>query len=199
MNQYNFILNSFGLQTLKPRIYKNGEPLKVGHSDDNASTMVIANGLDDNMNGGVTVLGPLGTPVFCQLTIKSQDEKKHLPLYWVLAEVNMQKNIVKTTIQGRNGTVKEYISDGDYQVRLRGGLYSANNSRAYPKNEVMQLRDLLLIPDALKVTSEFLQLFNIYNIVVEDFSFPQQEGVQNIQLFDINCSEDKPIELRKDA
>jgi hypothetical protein len=39
--------------------------------------------------------------------------------------------------------------------------------------------------------------FNIYELVVEDYSFNQKEGVQNVQLFEIKTVSDFPIELKK--
>jgi len=38
-------------------------------------------------------------------------------------------------------------------------------------------------------------IFNIQNIVVESFSFPQVEGTQNVQLFEVSAVSDDPIEL----
>lgn len=204
MSEFNFILQSFGLQNIKPRFYGVGKKLESKHSDFGGAKILPADGLDDNMNGGMNVMSILGTPVFSHIILANKKNDKFAFLDWVLAEVNMQKNIVKTEIQGRNGTVKEYISDGDYEVRLRGGIfgrdaYAQKIDRAYPKKELTALKELLRLPEPLSVTSEYLQLFSIYDLVVEDFKFPQQEGVQNIQLFDITCSQDIPIQLEVNA
>jgi hypothetical protein len=36
--------------------------------------------------------------------------------------VSMKKNIVMTPVQGKNGSFKEYISDGDFEVTISGRL-----------------------------------------------------------------------------
>lgn len=199
-NERNFILRSFGLEHLKAAIYPPGKELESGHTDVSAAVKKDIADLDYNMTTmetGKAPLSMLGTPVFCDMIL--QNDKKgdlQLQLVWVLAEVNMQKNIVKTAVQGRDGTVKEYVSDGDYQVTIRGGLFSPF-SNAYPKEDMQTLVALLKLNTPLTVISEYLLQFNIYELVVEDYSFSQKEGVQNVQLFEIKTVSDFPIELKK--
>jgi hypothetical protein len=117
-----------------------------------------------------------------------------LDLGTVLVDVQMSKIIITTPINGRNGTVKEYYSDGDYQVSLRGALVNPTGTN-YPYNEFRILNELLKAKVSLKVTSEFMSLFPIYNLAVTDYTFPQEEGFTNTQLFQINALSDSPIEL----
>lgn len=117
-----------------------------------------------------------------------------LDLGTVLVDIQMTKIIVTTPINGRNGTVKEYYSDGDYLVSLRGALVNLNGTN-YPYNEFRLLNELLKAKVSLKVTSEFLSLFPIYNLAVTDYTFPQEEGLTNTQLFQINGLSDIPLEL----
>jgi len=199
-NERNFILQSFGLQALKPLIYPAGKELKSGHTDVSAATKSEIANPDYNMTtmeSGKAPLSMLGTPVFADLIL--QNDKKgslKLQLLWALLEVNMQKHIVKTTVQGRDGTVKEYVSDGDFQVTIRGGLFSPF-SYAYPKEDMQTMMALLKLNTPLTVISEYLLQFNIYELVVEDYTFSQKEGVQNVQLFEIKTVSDFPIELKK--
>ena len=37
-------------------------------------------------------------------------------------EISNTRNIVKTDIQGRDGSVKEFINNGDYQISIKGIL-----------------------------------------------------------------------------
>lgn len=135
----------------------------------------------------------LGTPVFGEVILKSEEQGLEIELQTVLSDVAMTKNIVKTTMQGVDGTIKEYISDGDYEISIRGMLVSEEN--AYPQEATNTLHQLCLVKNELVVESEFLQLFGIYNLVIESYSFPQQEGFRNIQLFELSAISDKPIEL----
>lgn len=198
MANVNLILSGFGLQHVKPKFFKSSDPLKGTASDFSGAGLQPLSDDDFNMatsENGNAPISMLGTPVFCDMIIENQAQTKKMQLLWVLCEVNLVKEIVKTKLQGTDNTVKEYISRGDYDVNIKGGLYS-EFSNAYPKADVIQLRELLELPEALKVTSEFLQMFNIYELVVESAGFPQAEAVQNIQLFNIKCCEDKPIQLK---
>jgi hypothetical protein len=119
-----------------------------------------------------------------------------LDLGTVLVDIQMTKTIITTPINGRNGTVKEYYSDGDYVVSLRGALVNPKGTN-YPYDEFRALNDLLKAKVSLKVTSEFLGLFPIYNLAITDYTFPQEEGLSNTQLFQINALSDTPIELTR--
>jgi hypothetical protein len=114
----------------------------------------------------------------------------------VLIDVNQSKNVVTTAINGLNGTIKEFISDGDYEVSLRGALVN-EKGYDYPLSYFKQLNDVLKAPVSLKVTSEYLSLFPIHNLVVKGYTLPQTEGSSNTQLFEINALSDNPVELIK--
>lgn len=112
----------------------------------------------------------------------------------VLFQVGKQKTIVKTSVQGFNGTVKEYTSDGDFDISVTGSIVSENPNE-YPEQDVQKLIAILSAPIALEITSEFLAFFGITNVVVESYSLKQQQGFQNVQPFTIRMLSDKPIEL----
>lgn len=139
-----------------------------------------------------------GTPVFGELEMYKNEDgiKKGVYLDCVLYEISQSKNIVKTAIQGRNGTIKEYIGDGDYQINIKGVLAS-DNPQEYPENSVIQLLNILKFAGALEVKSYLLnEIFSINNIVVEGFKMDRTAGFMNIQTFEINSVSDAPVELR---
>lgn len=113
----------------------------------------------------------------------------------VLFQISMSKNIVKTAIQGFNGTVKEYTSDGDFQITVNGSIVS-ENPNLYPEQGVKDFLQLMSIPEPLTVTSEFLSFFGISNVVVDSYSMQQLSGFRNVQPFTIQMLSDTPIELR---
>ena len=193
------ILKGFGLQALKAKYY---------------NTQINEEEQDENTPKNPDNVSYLGTPVFAQLLfipgkykdvkgeevlygeiLKNDYNKENFVINTVLIDVSQQKQIVKTNIQGLSGTVKEYISKGDYQVTIRGALVSESSVR-YPEEEVRQLTEYLEAEASIGVASRFLDdIFNIQNIVVESFSFPQVEGTQNVQLFEVSAVSDDPIEL----
>jgi len=114
----------------------------------------------------------------------------------VLMTVSQQKNIIKTPVQGLNGTIKEYIADQDYRIRIEGGFYDSNPGK-YPAQSVADLIEFLKVSNPLKVSSSFLQRFSIHDIVIESYSVPEQRASRNTQLFIINAISDVPPELRE--
>lgn len=111
----------------------------------------------------------------------------------VLLTIDLPKVIIKTPIQGRNGTVKEYIADDDYQINIKGVIPGRNNQ--YPYDDVLTLRKMMGSPYPLKVRSRFLQMFDIDNIVISTVSLPQTEGGYGQQLFNINALSDTEVSL----
>ena len=113
-----------------------------------------------------------------------------IPIDTVVYTVSQPKNIITTQIQGSEfgGSVKEYISRGDYSITIQGGIFGENGK--YPKEQVQNLIEYLEAPIALNVDSRFLTLFQIQKIVVEDYQFFQRKGRQSEQLFEIRCTSD---------
>ena len=126
----------------------------------------------------------------------------------MIIEVNQTKNIITTPIQGRDGTVKEFISRGDYLITLSGiitGKMDEENGEVrdignvYPEDDVNKLITICEVPDSLDVTSTFLGMFlkEDSRVVITDYNIPQQIGVRNFQTFTINMLSDTPIELKE--
>lgn len=132
----------------------------------------------------------LGNPVFSNIEFETG-----LTLNTVLMEVTGQNTIVKTAVNGRIGTVKELISRGDYTVSIKGGLFS-ESPKLRPDEQFRQLLDVCKEQVSVGVVSEFLQRFDIYDLVVESYRFPQKEGTINVQFFELDCVSDEPVELR---
>lgn len=111
----------------------------------------------------------------------------------VLITVQLSMNIIKTAIQGRDGTVKEYIGKDDAKVTIQGVICGANG--VYPKEEVSALLQWINAPISKGVTCGYLQNLGIDNLVVEDATIPQIAGGYSYQTFTINCISDLPVEL----
>ena len=180
-----FVLEQFGLANVRVKKYSfDGKELGQSSGDYDLKAGIIAQS---------EKVSYLGTLVFGAIVLKYESLGLEVELQTVLSEVSMTKNVVKTAMQGVDGTTKEYIADGDYEVTIRGAVVLDEND--YPEDDVKALHQLCLVKDALVVESDFLQLFDIYNLVIESYTFPQQEGFRNMQPFELQCVSDKPIEL----
>lgn len=158
------------------------------------------------------LVGDAGSPTFSQLkdlegrnwltSLAIAFDDKEIELDECIISINQEKNIVVTALQGRNGTIKEYISDGDYQISIiaavsnykeKGDEYQA--SFEYPEDKVRQLVELLQLPETLTVQSDFLDAFGIKSAVVTGFSL-EQETHSNRQSFQIQMLSDLPYEIK---
>lgn len=202
MDTRDLIIKTYALEAVKTAQYGVG------------ISYAVANGKVKNNNSEYKNIQPqdedlplykskLGTPVFTNFELQggSWTDDNGVLHTWdfqqfdtVLTVVDKPKNIIKTVIQGRNGSVKEYIGDGDYQITIR--LIVIGDRKKMPLQEIADLKRALDAPVALEVNSRYLQNLGINNIVVESYSMPQAEGAYHYQAFEIRCSSDEPIELK---
>lgn len=178
-----FILTSTGLQNLQTQEFETLDVTK----DDPAKLSLFGTPIWSNLifNAGSYV------------TLEGDEiELEEVELDSVLLSVSQSKTIVTTAVQGKSSTVKEYISEGDFTVSIAGVLVG-EGADVYPEQEFLNLLEQLRAPVSLKITSEFLSLFDIDEIVVTGFDAPQKFGSRNTQIFTINAISDEPIELRE--
>jgi hypothetical protein len=114
----------------------------------------------------------------------------------VVLEVNQSRNIVKTELAGRNGTVKEYMSDGDYQISISGSFTEESN--VIPYLQVQTLHKFCKAPFELKVESGFLNYLQIYSLVIEAYTIRPRQGFRNIVDYDLTCISETPFEIRNE-
>lgn len=178
------IIKTFGLSALQTSIYKG----KInGTTEDDSLKTRFQN-------------RTLSTPVFSDLqfdniTLNNGVEVTHIyPIDTVLFSVTQTKNIVKTPINGRDGTIKEYVGMGDYNVNIKGII--AGQRGQYPLDAVDNLMQFLTYNQSIKIYSKYLnERFNIDEIVITDFDLKQDEGKYSQQSFEINALSDYPVEI----
>ncbi len=145
-----------------------------------------------------------GLPVFCQVNLHAArnpvtlDQANGLALLDPLVTVDAPMRVEKTPVLGRKGTVKEFISQGDYGVVIRAILATdvhAANRYAYPLPQVQKLRALCELGVALSVSGWLLDVYNIKSLVVENVRYESLPGFTNLQAYELQCVSDDPIEL----
>lgn len=189
------VLRGFGLQSLKTRLYNFGE--EEADAKDGVSYLGTPVFMNIEFDPG-TYIDKSGTSIQYGQIFQSVDDNGNtggLVIDTVLCDVTIVKQIIKTNIQGVNGSVKEYISQNDYEIKLRGALVDPSGQR-YPEEQVKQLVEYCEVPESVRIFSRFLNdNFDIQYLTIESVSFPQLEGTKNVQLFEINAVSDDPIEL----
>jgi len=115
---------------------------------------------------------------------------KSILLETLIINVERTKNIVKNSVLGIDGTIKEFINSGDYIINITGTIAS-DNKWLYPEEELMTFVDLCNVEDSINISNDYLnKIYNINNIVIESFSFAQSERFSNIVTYSINCLSD---------
>ena len=193
------IIGAFGLQLIKPKFYKQSNGLDPSVADQELKP--------------TNSMGVLGLPVFGGITLLSgsYNNKNNDPVEYggndsglflecCLIEVGMQRHIVSTEIQGRSGTIKQFISNGDYAVTIKG-ILASSRAGVYPTVDMEVLQSFCRAEDSFKIECPYLQdFFQIGNLVVQYASFPQLEGNITVQPFELKCLSDEPVILKtKDA
>ncbi len=190
---YKFLLSGLGVSLIKPKIFDVPE-------------------LDQEE---IDRYSYLGTQVFSNLEIPAGQYKDRdgqvisfdgIRIDTVLFDVSIEKNIIRTPINGRNGTVKQFISMGDYLINCQGliiGESDANNAGfsvtetgIVPELELRKFKEIIEAPQEIEVISEFLDFFDISTVVIQGVGFSQKEGFRDSVYFNLSMLSDTPIELK---
>lgn len=158
------------------------------------------------VEGDIIGTSYLGTPIYDNLVFppfQYEDEDgeevltKRMQFDTVLISVNQNKNVVITPIQGKNGSVKEYINEGDYAVEIDLIVDTMNSSGArktraniskYPEDDMKDLVEILRANVEIPVVSKFLNnIFDITDIVIMSHTAPQREGNLTNQSIRLSC------------
>jgi len=210
--------NSFDINSLYKKVFgitgvrfaipdSNNVARQSGSNFDGGQLIYKGNLQPDYYDGIQTIPLPtanaysiLGTPIYEQITLTtpkiikngavvSQPISYTLP-GWPLFDITGQNTIEKTPMNGRKGTVKEFINEDDYSITIRGFLIN-DNSNEYPEQELQDFMKIITCKSALHITSQVFNILDIHNIAIEKWSLPEVEGYQNIQPFELECVSDE--------
>ena len=118
----------------------------------------------------------------------------------VIIEANRSRNIVTTQVSGYNdGSIVEYINNGDWNITIRGFL-NTNFADVYPRADVQTLLSYCSAPVPLKITSKFInEVLGFDYIIPTTPNVFQQQGLRNVQFFEINCISNIPYTITNNA
>lgn len=123
---------------------------------------------------------------YCKKT--NNNNEITLVLLDTIISVSQAKKIVITEIAGNDGSVKEFIGMGDYEINISGRFSGSYGKR--PADEINNLKQVLDINKTIGITSKYLLSLNINDCVVTNYDFPQAEGEYSTQYFSINLVSD---------
>ena len=123
------------------------------------------------------------------------NDKDEVVLIGALCTVDFSNNIVTTAMQNGKGTVKELISTDDMGISIGGHIMSDWVADLYPYDNVSTFYALFRQGVAFKVSSKYLNMFGITQVVVKSMSFPQEGSYSNTQKFSLDLLSDQDVEL----
>lgn len=136
------------------------------------------------------ITGLLGTPIHLPLELDGW----RLPNE-PLIDVAATKLIVKTPIDGNDGTFKELYSNGDYELTIRGICIDDADPDRYPEDQVRRLRNILELRSHVRIVNRLTSLWNIEHVAIESWSFPAVPGQLGMQGYEIRCTSDREFAL----
>ncbi len=140
------------------------------------------------------LLNRFGLPVFQPVIIRGvRGVFDDLLLESAIVGCNRPKEIVVTKVRGRNNTVKEFISNGDWVVNVSGII--ANTDNTFPLEQLKQLNKVFSYQGSLRVVNEKLNALGIHEIVITYPDLPYSPYV-NLQTYSFEALEEEPARLR---
>jgi len=155
--------------------------------------------LDDFRKSAPIGVSPLGTLIFDDLYFPngvSSEGKEYEGLHIISASVSVSqaKNIVQTKIAGQDGTIKEFVSMDDYVITVSAKI--TENLNVFPAEQLATWRELANVSENLQIQSKFLnEYFEIYKVVVKDFSVDTIQGSLNEVNLNFTLISDNDIDL----
>lgn len=132
-----------------------------------------------------------GLPIYHPLLLEQVDGTSgDLLLESAVIDISRAKRVVTTELQGVDNSVKEFITNGDYQIKVSGLLVT--NGASYPKEELGKLNAFMEAKTPIGVVHEVLDKINVRYVVVTSYSYPRAP-FSNAQPYEFSCVSDQPI------
>lgn len=140
----------------------------------------------------------LGRWYFMPVYIKHPDirEAGHmLELPNAVMSIACSKNIVRTQLVGRKGSVKELIGLDDYKISIAAFIQSPDGS--YPEQQITRMKELWQVNESVELVSAFTDLLldEEDRVVLTSIEFPPTPGVEDGQAVRIECETDAAMNL----
>lgn len=191
VNQAKQILFGAGLNALKAKFYNFGTS-PVEDTPDKYSL------LGTPVFDSVTFYGngADGAVTYYDLTLQKTVTVPKLTIDIALITVTKNINVTKTNVVGANGSVKQYINVGDYDIEIKG-TFTSEIPDTRPDEQLRTLHKITSATNEVSVASGFLNLFGITTIVFDgQQTFPQDESQRDVIKFSLNCISETPFVIK---
>ena len=134
-----------------------------------------------------------GSQYFMTLKLRDKAGVEYVLPNEPLISFRESKTIVETATVGKNrkGTVKEYITTDDVQMRIIGICYNRENDQQYPAEQVKELNALFAQNETLEVVgNKLFELMGVRSVVLYDKGFEEMPGQQSMQKYEFTAVSD---------
>lgn len=110
-----------------------------------------------------------------------------------------KKNLVKTGIDGTDGTFKELFGNDDYNIVIKGIAIQDDGSDEYPYDIISAIDRLATKKQRLEIWNKIANNYGtngIQNLVIENVEYPAIEGAQSWQPYILHCVSDFDFSLK---
>lgn len=120
---------------------------------------------------------------------------KQLVLENCLFDTSNSKRIVQTAINGKDGTVKEWVSNGDIIINVQVNIL--NKERNYPVDELIEIMNFLKLNRDLKITETHInKVLDVTRVVVTSYKHVVKTW-SNFQSIFIDLVSDNTFEIEE--
>ena len=137
-----------------------------------------------------------GVEIFMPVWLSKLDrEAMQYLLPNTMMSITSKKNIVTTTLVNRDGTVKEEISMGDWEINIRGVLVGREDF--YPDGEKQILVDWYKEKATFNIQNARTAICLSENekVVITELRFPEIRGYENTQPYELKLLSDVEFSL----
>lgn len=120
-----------------------------------------------------------------------KDTKKAIDIEACTVAVNLSKQIIKTVVSERKGSVKEQFSVDDYKFTIKGFLIGKD--RFFPEDQVVLLKELFETTAPVSLHGGYPELFldESCRVVITSLDFPEVTGKATwYRPFSLTCESD---------
>ncbi|MDR2131022.1 MAG: DUF6046 domain-containing protein [Odoribacteraceae bacterium] len=139
-----------------------------------------------------------GRHALTELALRKEDGET-LVINDAVVSVTREKRVVRTALVGLDGTIKEYVSNGDHEVSIAIGIVAVDAggriTDEYPEEGIREVKKFLDENRAIEASSVFLSIFGIERLVVTRFSLVQSTG-SNRQTIEVRALSDEDYVIK---
>lgn len=112
-------------------------------------------------------------------------------LPFAVVGIKLRKNIVKTSLVERDGTVKEIISSDDYEISIKG-ITIYPDGDVFPEDDITALKKLYDNNQAVVLQCAMTDIFipKDDSVIIQDLTFPPVSGTEHARPYEMNLLSD---------